>query len=377
MGTNGKSRHGGEGPIRWKEAHAWKEKEDKFIDACLHAETGEERAKRGNFENAITSIQVNYVSLISHERAQRIYNVRFAIKKLYEESLAKELPSERYHILLALADELKDLEGKKGVIPALETLRHMDKESEHEILMYGPDLFFVPLTEHLGGLQEELEDCRDSLFQKRRELEKIRAGATSRSARAEAGEQEIEIAEDEIQLQKKTRQFAHDIVAALEFAQRVYDWNTSYYQNNRDIGVLSPGGDYETEREIKGPHANYLIRWRGTVFAILRTITEQRMLDYLSPAKRFDVIKNLISITKKELLNRGYYNPAIFEEPPQTEQAIRILGDLKADYMVNPEQPPRVRDRIRNELRRLVRHPDLAYPDQARDLLKAGEDELL
>ncbi|MBI2483878.1 hypothetical protein HYV71_01700 [Candidatus Uhrbacteria bacterium] len=365
------------------------EKKEKFLTDCLSAETPEEKNERDRFEHALTTIPVDYISRVSHELAARIYLIRFGIKRLFDKAVEGRIDHDEYRVVLALASELKDLEGKKGVIPTLETLRQskIHIENRFEVLNYGgPDMLFVPIIEYLEDRHTDLEYSKEELESMKREIQEL-ASLTERGQGGEgdllqmretaelAGDKEYAQIADEIDWKKRSKVFANDIVSAIEFSGRIYRWNTLYYEHNKDVGVLSPGGDYDKEKDVKGPHANYLIRWRGVPFAIYDRIVKERMLDYLTPSRRFDMIKNILAVMKNELLRRDYYNPAIFEEPPQTGTAIRVLGNLKEYYMLNKDEHPRVRNRIRNELRRLARHPDLAYPEEARELLRVEEEE--
>ncbi len=317
-----------------REREVLRHTQEAFIAENLKKDEVEEQGQRERFEGELTAQD----SRISPEAARRLYDIQVTLHELFDRAQTLEgLTHGELQILLALGNELLTIESKKGVIPALLSVRG-NRQTRYKALTHPPSQLFGPYV--IG----------EYFYQ---------------------GE--------------RTQQ---EILDVLEFAHTVHQWTTGYYQTNRDVGSSTQQemtaaleklrtarpGDTITDKEVKRalatqenpslPSANYLADWRAVPFPIFKTLVEGGMLKKLPFRVRSREISSILDRSVNELLRRDYYNPAILEEPPRVIPALEILYGLKEYYAMSTSEKQSLRDKIHDRFYSLINHPDfLAYYD--------------
>lgn len=310
-----------------------REKINTFIYNCLDGQTDAQKEEEKRTEMALMAVNDRrVVPRISSEAAQRLYSVRLAATSLYDRyDAGEDLSKEDISLLLALGHELMEIEGKKGMIPAMQVLKKIKGEVPHALANPTGTIFVFPIKEYL--ISGEVDE--DTIF---------------------------------------------DI---LTFAHRAYRWTTNYLRKHKDVGaplttkyMLSKSDrvrekERERQKRLRGPEANHILEWAGIAFRLYDELCMSQALEQLPIDKQGAAINGILKELRHDIFYSEYYNPDFFEPLPRQQGIKRTFETLILAYVLNQNIAPSIRQAVHDEIFDIITDDDFPFKRRPLDEMEA------
>lgn len=306
-----------------------RDKINAFIYGCLDRQTDAQKEEEKKVESALMAVNDRrVVPRISAEAAQRLYSVRLAATSLYDRyDAGEDLSKEDISLLLALGHELMEIEGKKGMIPAMQVLKKIKGEVPHALANPTGTILVFPIKEYLvSGEADE-----DTIF---------------------------------------------DI---LTFAHRAYRWITNYLRKHKDVGaplatkyMLSKSErvrekERERQKKLRGPEANHIVEWGAIPFRLYDELCTNQSFHKFSVEQQRTAIMGILKELRHDIFYSEYYNPDFFEPLPRRDGIKRTFETLIHAYVLNQNIDPSIRQAVHDEIFDIITDDDFPFKRRTLD----------